>query len=215
MTEAVLAARDLTFAYQRQPRPVIVDFDHDVLRGSTTALTGPSGRGKSTLLYLLGLMVRPSSGRVLVAGHGASDLSDAQRARVRAHHFGFVFQDAALDPTRSVLDNVTEPAIYGEMDRVDAVARAAALMSRFDVDLPPGHRPGQVSGGQAARLALCRALLLAPPIVLADEPTGNLDDAAATVVMNGLLEHAAEGGTVVIATHDTRVVARCDVVVTL
>ncbi|WP_233486739.1 ABC transporter ATP-binding protein [Zhihengliuella sp. ISTPL4] len=180
-----------------------------------TALTGPSGRGKSTLLYLLGLMLRPSSGRVSVSGHEAARLSDGERARLRAHLFGFVFQDAALDATRTVLDNVTETALYRGQPRSHAVPRARELLERFGVDLPAHRKPGQVSGGQAQRIALCRALLNDPAIMLADEPTGNLDPVTAEMVVSAMRERAASGAAVIVVTHSRDVAEACDREITL
>jgi ABC-type lipoprotein export system ATPase subunit len=208
-TPALLAADRVSFAY-RQGDPVVTGLSVDFPAGAVTALTGPSGSGKSTLLYLLGLMLRPLAGQVRVAGVRVDHLSDAERARLRAHRFGFVFQDAALDATRTVLDNVAETALYRRQPRREAIDAAHALMRRFGVDVRATHRPGQISGGQAQRIALCRALLAAPRIVLADEPTGNLDPATSAAVIEALREHAAAGATVVIATHDPEVVAACD-----
>jgi ABC-type lipoprotein export system ATPase subunit len=175
-----------------------------------TAVTGPSGCGKSTVLYLLGLMLRPSAGAVLFDGAPVHALPDRQRARLRAHGFGFVFQDAALDPTRTVLDNVVETALYRGQLRREAVVAGRRLMERFGVELRATHKPGQISGGQAQRIALCRALLAAPRVVLADEPTGNLDPRTSATVVEALREHAGTGAAVVIATHDPTVAAACD-----
>lgn len=208
-TPAPLVADRVTFAYRRG-EPVVEQWSAEFPAGAVTALTGPSGSGKSTLLYLLGLMLRPGSGRVLLDGEPADRLPDAHRAGLRAHRFGFVFQDAALDPTRTVLDNVVETALYRRQPRRDAIAAAHALMARFGVELRADHKPGQVSGGQAQRVALCRALLAAPPVVLADEPTGNLDPATSDTVITALRAHAATGACVVVATHDPTVVAACD-----
>ncbi|MEZ3162123.1 ATP-binding cassette domain-containing protein [Microbacterium sp. BWT-B31] len=210
MTRPVLEARGLTFAYGPRSNPVLSEWDAAFPAGSTTALTGPSGRGKSTLLYLLGLMLHPTAGDVLVDGVAVTGLRDAARARLRAGRFGFVFQDAALDATRTVLDNVTETALYRGEQKDAAARRATALLERFGVDVPPHRRPGQVSGGQAQRIALCRALLGEPGILLADEPTGNLDPATATVVVDALRDHAHAGAAVVIVTHSPEVAAACD-----
>ncbi len=204
-----LAAQDMTFGYPRGVA-VVRSWSASFAAGELTALTGPSGCGKSTLLYLLGLMLRPVAGAVLVDGEPAHALSDAARARLRAHSFGFVFQDAALDPTRSVLDNIVETALYRGQPRREAIATAYELMERFDVRSRATHRPGQISGGQAQRIALCRALLAAPRVVLADEPTGNLDPTTSDVVVAALREHAARGASVVIATHDPAVAGACD-----
>ncbi len=183
--------------------------------GTMTAVTGPSGSGKSTLLYLLGLFLTPQAGRVLLEGQPVDRLPDRQRSVLRAARVGFVFQDAALDPTRTVLDNVTEGALYAGLGRPEAIRRATELLERFGVELRADHRPGEVSGGQAQRVALCRALIKWPSVILADEPTGNLDRAAAQVVLGALEEAAGEGATVVVASHDSEVARRCSDVLAL
>ena len=205
----VLEARDLSFGYVRGT-PVLDRWSARFEPGAMTALTGPSGRGKSTLLYLLGLMLKPSAGQVLLDGRSMGELSDAERARTRADRFGFVFQDAALDPTRTVLDNVTETVLYQRGDRHAAGSRARTLLGRFGVDVPAGRKPGQVSGGQAQRIALCRALLTDPAVLLADEPTGNLDPDTSALVVQALADHAKSGGTVIVVTHSPEVAAACD-----
>ena len=210
MSTPVLEARSLSFSYARHTAPVLDGWDAAFHAGQTAALTGPSGRGKSTLLYLLGLMLHPTGGDVLIDGTSVSGLRDGVKAKIRADRFGFVFQDAALDASRSVLDNVTETALYRGQPRRDARARAVELLDRFGVDVPPARRPGQVSGGQAQRIALCRALLSEPQILLADEPTGNLDPATAVVVVDALKDHATSGAAVVVVTHSPDVAAACD-----
>ncbi len=208
-TTAPLAARNLTFAYSPQV-PIVKQWSEHFPAGAVTAITGPSGSGKSTVLYLLGLMVRPNAGQVCLDGSDVESLPDRQRARLRAHRFGFVFQDAALDTTRTVLDNIIETALYRGQSRRAATRSAHQLMERFGVQIRATHKPGQVSGGQAQRIALCRALLHGPRVVLADEPTGNLDPAARDTVLSALREHAKLGGCVIVATHDPVVIAACD-----
>lgn len=205
----LLAASGLTFSYV-PGQPVISRLDADFHRGSVIALTGVSGRGKSTLLYVLGLILRADEGHVFFEGAPVNILSDSERARLRARSFGFVFQDAALDPTRTVLDNVVETALYRQQPRREAIARAHVLLEQFDVQLRASHKPGQISGGQAQRIALCRALLAEPAVVLADEPTGNLDPATTELVIGALKEHASDGACVIIATHDPVIAASCD-----
>ena len=205
----MLAARGLTFCYESSA-PILADWSAEFAAGEVVAVTGPSGRGKSTLLYLLGLMLGPDAGEVVVEGREVARLSDSRRAGLRAQLFGFVFQDAALDATRTVLDNVVETALYRRETRGTAVHRARSLMEQFGVQLRASAKPGQVSGGQAQRIALCRALLNDPRILLADEPTGNLDPDSAEVVIDAFHAHAKTGATVVVATHDPVLVSHCD-----
>lgn len=204
-----LAARAITFGYPRSETPVLEGLSAEFAAGTMTAITGPSGSGKSTLLYLLGLMTRPSLGQVLLDDRPVSQLADATRAGLRAHRFGFVFQDAALDPSRTVLDNVLESALYRRDARREVAHRAMALLDQLGVVIRAHHRPGEVSGGQAQRIALCRALLGQPTIILADEPTGNLDARSTEVVLHRLQAEADAGATVVIATHEDVVVRAC------
>ncbi|WP_454050309.1 ABC transporter ATP-binding protein [Cellulomonas sp. Marseille-Q8402] len=205
-----LHVEDLTFGYRAAGRPVVDGLTATFPDAATTVVTGPSGSGKSTLLYLLGLLLQPDRGVVLVDGVPASGLPDPERSAIRSRRVGFVFQDALLDPSRSALDNVLEPAVFAGVPRAAARARAVQLLHRMGVGHRVAHRPGQMSGGQAQRVALCRALLLSPGLVLGDEPTGNLDTANADVVWSALSDAAAEGATVVVATHDPRLVERAD-----
>lgn len=180
-------------------------------RASSTALVGRSGAGKSTLLYLLGLMLTPQAGRIAIGGVQTQDLNDGQRSALRADKIGFIFQDALLDPARTVLDNVMQGALYrSEEDHTWVADEARALLERFEVpEHSWGRRPGQVSGGQAQRVALCRGLLGAPDVLLADEPTGNLDPVTAEVVWDALAAAADQGAVVIAATHDPARAARC------
>lgn len=205
----MLEARDLTFGYEHST-PLLRDWNATFDAGEVVAVTGPSGRGKSTLLYLLGLMLKPSGGTVLLQGAEVSALGDTPRARLRATQFGFVFQDAALDPARTVLENVIEATLYREEPRGPAMHRAQELLQHFGVQLRATAKPGQVSGGQAQRISLCRALLNDPRVLLADEPTGNLDPASSEVVVNALQAQARRGAAVIVVTHDPELVARCD-----
>lgn len=205
----MLAVENLSFGY-RADEPIVVDLTRNFSEGSVTVVTGPSGCGKSTLLYLLGLLLTPDSGSVRIDDFAVSGMSDADRSRLRADTVGFVFQDAVLDPSRTVLDNVVEGSVYANTPRGAAIERARSLMEQFGVDLRETHRPGEVSGGQAQRVALCRALLNRPTVILADEPTGNLDPVAADVVMGALTEAASGGATVIIATHQPEMIDAAD-----
>ncbi|GGF33661.1 ABC transporter ATP-binding protein [Subtercola lobariae] len=207
--EAVLEGVGLAFGYARDAF-VFSEWSERFVPGEIVALTGASGRGKSTLLYVLGLMTRPTAGEVLLGGHPVGSLSDRERAWLRATRLGFVFQDAALDPARTILDNVVETSLYRRADRRGSVLRARGLLERFGVEHRVQSRPGQISGGQAQRIALCRALMNDPQVLLADEPTGNLDQASAAVVLGAFRERAEQGAAVVIATHDGALMAQCD-----
>lgn len=212
----VLTVQGLRFSYPKGGEELFNGLTHDFSLGRVTAVTGESGSGKSTLLYVLGLLLTPASGQVWIAGQDTTGAPDAERSAIRASRIGFVFQDAELDPSRRVLDSVLEPAMYAGHSRADKRARALELLGRFGVAHRATHRPGQVSGGQAQRVAVCRALLLDPSIVLADEPTGNLDRDNAELVL-GALQTAARDhqATVVIATHDPFVLEHADEVVSL
>lgn len=209
MTGYALEAHDIDFSYI-PGFPVLEGWSAGFERGSITALTGRSGRGKSTALYLLGLMLNPTRGSVVVSGTATTHMKDHDQAKLRAKHFGFVFQDAALDPNRSVLDNVTEGALYLGKPRSSQHAHALELLDRFGVDVPATRNPTQVSGGQAQRIALCRALVHHPSIILADEPTGNLDTDTGALVTQALIDQARNGAAVIVVTHSPTLAAQCD-----
>ncbi len=206
----MLEVRAVTFAYRRGGEELFGGLSWSFAGGALTAVTGPSGRGKSTLLYLLGLMLRPTGGQVLLQGERVDALPDARRAAVRAHRVGFVFQDAALDPARRIVDSVVEPALYAGCRRGEVVGRARELLDQLGVGQRADHRPGEISGGQAQRVAVARALINTPVVILADEPTGNLDQGNAAVVLGALRDAARAGAAVIIATHDADVLGACD-----
>ncbi|MGA3489727.1 ABC transporter ATP-binding protein [Micromonosporaceae bacterium DT55] len=204
----IIAAEGVTFGYRRSA-PIVENLSAGVRAGEMVALTGPSGRGKSTLLYLLAGLLTPWSGEVRLNDRPLAAMPDFLRSRLRARSFGFVFQDAALDARRTVLDAVLEPTLYAGLSPAAYTERAMDLLERMGVSLRPSARPGEISGGQAQRVALCRALLLEPAVICADEPTGNLDTASAQVVLATMADAAAAGSAVLIATHDDRVIERC------
>jgi putative ABC transport system ATP-binding protein/lipoprotein-releasing system ATP-binding protein len=205
----MIKAVGIDFGY-RKGQPIIRDWSAELRSGESVAIVGASGSGKSTLLYLFGALVRPWAGSLSVAGIPIEAASDRRRSDVRARDIGFVFQDSLLDGRRSVLDNVIEGAVYRGERRASAVQGAYALLDRVGVQVEPRRPAVNLSGGQAQRVALCRALLHDPPIVLADEPTGNLDRDNSRVVEDLLLERARGGNLVVIVTHDETLASRCD-----
>lgn len=210
----MISVEEMSFGY-KPSEPLFERATHVFHPGEVTVVTGQSGSGKSTLLYVLGLLLSPLAGQVRLDGDDVGGLGDAERSRLRAARMGFVFQDAVLDPARTVIDNVCEAGLYGGLTRTEARLRAVALLERFEVGLQWDHRPGEVSGGQAQRVALCRALLNQPRVILADEPTGNLDQGSAGLVLNALQEASREGSVVVVASHDPDVVARADRVISV
>lgn len=212
---AVLAVKDLRFRYRRGQQELFDGLTHRFTPARVTVITGPSGRGKSTLLYVLGLMLTPSTGHVSLGSVHVSALPDRGRSRVRATRVGFVFQDSELDPVRPILASVIEPGLYAGGTPAQLEPRARSLLAQFGLAERADHRPGQISGGQAQRVAVCRALINQPDIVLADEPTGNLDPANAELVIDALRATSRQGHTVVVATHDPTVVASADEVVSL
>lgn len=211
----MVSVRDLRFTYRGQSEELFGGLSYDFATARVTALTGPSGRGKSTLLYVLALLLTPTSGTVRIDGEDLAAASDAVRARIRAQRIGFVFQDAELDPTRTILDSVVEPALYAGGSAAEQRPAARQLLERFGLGQRADHRPGQVSGGQAQRVAVCRALINDPGVILADEPTGNLDRENAELVLDALASAARSGRTVVIATHDPFVLEHAEDVVAL
>jgi putative ABC transport system ATP-binding protein len=180
-----------------------------VMPGDYLAIVGPSGSGKSTLMHLLGGLDRPTAGRVLLGGRDLAGLSAADLARVRNEVIGFVFQSFHLLAQTSARDNVALPLIYRGVRRAERRRRAEEVLVRVGLGHRLDHRPNQLSGGEQQRVAIARALVTEPVVLLADEPTGNLDSAAGAAVL-GLLEelNAERGVALAIVTHDREVAAR-------
>jgi putative ABC transport system ATP-binding protein len=184
------------------------DVDFAVRPGEFVALMGRSGSGKSTLLHILGGVDRPDRGEVSLEGRAISTMSDAELAGLRRRRIGFVFQFFSLIPTLTVEENVAFPLTIDGAP--DAMERARAALASVSLDHRERHRPALLSGGEQQRAAIARALVIQPAIVLADEPTGNLDSATGNEVLDLLRTAADDGHTVIVATHDDSAAARAD-----
>jgi len=214
MSEAVLELRGVSRRYG----DLVILQPSDLLlgRGETAALLGPSGSGKSSLLHVAGLLERPSSGEVLICGKATVALDDAARTRLRRDHLGFVYQFHHLLPEFSALDNVALPQLIRGKSRAAADAEARRLLAAMGLGERLSHQPGQLSGGEQQRTAIARALANHPRVLLADEPTGNLDPKTADKVFDAFLGMVrAEGLSALIATHDHRLARRLDRIIVI
>jgi lipoprotein-releasing system ATP-binding protein len=219
MSDAVpleLRAVERRYRSEAGELPVLRGADLSLAAGEIVALVAPSGTGKSTLLHLAGLLEKPDAGEVYVAGEAAGTLSDDRRTAIRRGVIGFVYQFHHLLPEFSALENIALPQMAAGTPRAAANARATELLHAFGLQGREAHRPGKLSGGEQQRVAIARALANRPRVLLADEPTGNLDVATADRVFNELLGAARGSGlAALIATHNPDLAARMDRVVTL
>ena len=213
-----LALRDVSRAYRSgdSTLQVLAGAELVLARGEIVALVAPSGTGKSTLLHLAGLLERPDSGTVEVDGHDAGRLSDPERTAIRRDSIGFVYQAHHLLAEFSAIENVMLPQMVANTPRGDARKRAQALLTSFGLGHRLDHLPGKLSGGEKQRVAIARALANAPAVLLADEPTGNLDVGTSGLVFDELLRMVrGHGVAALIATHNPELAARMDRRVTL
>lgn len=219
MSEAALVLEGIEKGYNRgRPSEVIVlrGATLSVARGEVVALVAPSGAGKSTLLHIAGLLDTADAGRVLHGGREMGGLSDRARTEARRADVGFIYQFHHLLPEFSALENIVLPQLANGVGQRAAEARAMDLLGRVGVAARAGHRPAALSGGEQQRVAFCRALANAPRLLLADEPTGNLDPATSDQVFGALMELVRETGlAALIATHNLDLAARMDRVVRL
>jgi putative ABC transport system ATP-binding protein len=205
----IIEAQDLVLSFGETP--ALRDASLSVQRGEIVAVMGPSGSGKSTLLHCLAGILVPAAGRVIFDGQRIDALREEQRSRLRRDRFGFVFQFGQLVPELTAEENVALPLLLGGMRRQQALARARSWFARLELDGLESHRTGEMSGGQAQRVALARGMVAQPDVLFADEPTGSLDSLTGELVMNLMTSVAREEAiTVVLVTHEPRVAAYAD-----
>lgn len=214
MSDVTLQLSGITKAYNHgEPNEVSVlrGIDLEVGKGEVVALVAPSGAGKSTLLHIAGLLDTPDAGKVEIGGQDMSGQSDRKRTAIRRAQVGFIYQFHHLLPEFTALENITLPQLANGTSRAEADARSAVLLDQVGIAPRAGHRPAALSGGEQQRVAFCRALANAPRLLLADEPTGNLDPATSDQVFDTLIALVQSTGlSALIATHNLELAARMD-----
>jgi putative ABC transport system ATP-binding protein len=215
--KTALELRDVTRTYGTGSAALTVlhGIDLTVDEGEYLAVVGPSGSGKSTLLNIIGALDRPTGGRVLLGGEDLTTYSDARLSRLRGSHLGFVFQQFFLLERRSALENVGDGLLYQGVRRPERRRRAADALRRVGLSGRLDHAPSELSGGECQRVAVARALVHRPRILLADEPTGNLDSASGRAVLELFDVLHGEGATIIVVTHDESIAARIPRVVAM
>jgi len=202
--QPILKLRNITrdFKLGSQTVHVLKGIDLDIFKNQYVALMGPSGSGKSTLMNLLGCLDTPTAGSYELNGNDVSVMGDNELAEIRNHEIGFVFQTFNLLPRSTALENVALPLVYAGLDKEEREARAAEVLTQVGLADRMDHRPNQLSGGQRQRVAVARALVNNPALILADEPTGNLDSKTSIEIMKLFDDIQAAGNTVVLVTHE-------------
>ena len=217
MSRSIIQANNLRKTYQVGETQVqaLSGLDIDIQKGSYIALMGPSGSGKSTLMNILGCLDTPTSGEYILNGNDVSSLSDDELAEIRNKEIGFVFQTFNLLPRYTALENVALPMIYAGVPYAERISRADAVLRKVGLGDRMDHRPNELSGGQRQRVALARALVMNPSIILADEPTGNLDSVTSDGIMQLFSEINKDGNTVIVVTHEEDIAAHAERIVRL
>ncbi|MEQ3512334.1 ABC transporter ATP-binding protein [Pseudoalteromonas sp. BZB3] len=199
-----------SFAQAANNDAVLKDIDLTIDDGESIAILGPSGSGKSTLLSIIGLLDEPCKGEYLLRTENVTSLTKKQKSQLRNRHIGWIFQNFNLIASMTVLENVIQPMRFNKSIKpAEYIARAQSVLAQVGLADKSNSTPDKLSGGQQQRVAIARALINEPALILADEPTGNLDQKTGEEVMNLLLSLSAQGTTLVIVTHDENVAARC------
>ena len=209
-----LTSIDKTYRSGDEDTPALRNINLTITKGEFVAIMGPSGSGKSTMMHILGLLDTPSNGTYRLDGHDVSGLPKNTQADLRNRHIGFVFQQFNLMPRTTVLENLLLPTVYGDLP--DRYKRAEKLLQQVGLEDRATHTGAQLSGGQIQRVAVARALMMEPSLILADEPTGNLDSKRSEEVMQ-LLRHINQkaGASIVLITHEPEIAAFADRIITL
>lgn len=217
MSTSIIEASELRKTYQIGEVQVhaLDGLDVRIEKGAYIALMGPSGSGKSTLMNVLGCLDTPTSGEYVINGNDVSSLSDDELAEIRNKEIGFVFQTFNLLPRYTALENVALPMIYAGVPKVERLQRAERVLKKVGLCDRMDHRPNELSGGQRQRVAVARALVMNPSIILADEPTGNLDSVTSDGIMELFSEINKDGNTVIVVTHEEDIAAHAERVIRL
>ena len=204
MNENIIELKNLTkrYGYGDTESFALKDFNLEIKRGEFIMVMGPSGCGKTTLLNIIGLLDRATSGEYFLNGENVANLGASRKAKIRAKKLGFIFQNFNLIEDLSILENVALPLVYTGQPRTVRLKNASDALSRFHLQEKEYYHPGQLSGGQQQRAAIARAVVSDPEIILADEPTGNLDSRASNIVMEELKAIHASGNTIIMVTHN-------------
>ena len=210
--DPIIELMDVSRVYDlgRVQVPALQEVNLQVAQGEFLAIVGPSGSGKSTMMNILGCLDRPTTGRYVLDGQPVEELDDDGLALIRSRSIGFVFQSYNLLPRTSALENVATPLMYQGVGRKERMARAAMALERLGLGDRMDHEPSELSGGQQQRVGIARALVTEPALILADEPTGNLDSHSGAEVLQLFRDLHAIGRTIVLITHDTDVAAAAD-----